>query len=102
MAEWLREMSVGEWYEAGDQPFEIVGVDASAGVVLVQHFDGSLEEFDFDSWLELNALPCAAPEDISGALDLERDDVYDDASTPHNGHASNPLEDLNARLSDDY
>ena len=101
MAEWLREMSVGEWYEAGSQPFEIVGVDARAGVVLVQHFDGSLEEFDFDSWLELSASPCAAPEDISGALDLERDDVYDD-DHPHNGHAGSPLEDLAARLSDDY
>ena len=22
MAEWLREMSVGEWYEAGGEPFE--------------------------------------------------------------------------------
>ncbi len=100
MAEWLREMSVGEWYEAGSQTFEIVGVDARAGIVLVQPFDGSLGEFEFDSWLELSARPCAAPEDISGALDLERDDVYDD-ERPHLGHPGNPLEDLNARLLDD-
>jgi hypothetical protein len=101
MAEWLRDMSVGEWYEAGAHPFEIIGVDAGAGVVLVQHFDGSLEEFDFDSWLELSARPCAAPEDLSGAFDLESDDVYDD-ERPHNGHAGNPLDDLNAPLLDDY
>ena len=100
MAEWLREMSVGEWYEAGGQSFEIIGIEAGAGVVLVQHFDGSLEEFDFDSWLELSAVPCAAPEDISGALDLEPDDVYEHDS-PHHGHVGNPLEDLNARLLDD-
>lgn len=98
MAEWLREVSVGEWFEAGAQPFEIIGIDAQAGIVLVQHFDGSLEEFDFDSWLEISARPCAAPEDISGALDVERDD-YDD--TPHNGHWGNPIDELSARL-DDY
>lgn len=98
MAEWLREVSVGEWFESGDQTFEIIGIDAQAGVVLVQHFDGSLEEFDFDSWLDLSARPCAPPEDISGALDLERDD-YDD--TPHHGHWGNPIDELSARL-DDY
>lgn len=98
MAEWLREMSVGEWYETGEQTFEIIGVDAKAGIVLVQHFDGSLEEFDFDTWLELSARPCAAPEDISGALDLERDD-YDD--TPRNGHWDDGIDQLSARL-DDY
>lgn len=101
MAEWLREMSVGEWFEAGGEPFEIIGVDAGGGVVLVQHFDGSLEEFDFDSWLELNARPCPPPEDISGALDLERDDVYDH-DVPHNGHAGNPLEELSARWVDEF
>lgn len=100
MAEWLREMSVGEWFEAGNDPFEIVGVDAEAGIVLVQHFDGSLEEFDFDSWLELSARPCAAPEDISGAFDLDREDYGDDR--PHNGHGGNPLDDLNTRLDDYY
>ena len=98
MAEWLREVSVGEWFEAGDQPFEIIGVDAKAGVVLVQHFDGSLEELDFDSWLELSARPCAPPEDYSGALDLDREDYGDDR---HNGHWDNPLDDLSLRL-DDY
>lgn len=101
MAEWLREMSVGEWYEAGGQPFEIIGVDAETGVVLVQHFDGSLEEFDFDSWLELSARPCAPPEDYSGALDLEPED--DDHLHGYNGHrgTGNPLDDLSMRL-DDY
>lgn len=97
MAEWLREVSVGEWYEAVDQTFEIVGIDAQAGIVLVQHFDGALEEYDFDSWLELSARPCAPPDDISGALDVQRDD-YDDS--PHNGHRGNLIEELSLRLDD--
>lgn len=102
MAEWLREMSVGEWFEAGEQAFEIIGVDAKSGVVLVQHFDGALEEFDFDSWLELAARPCAPPEDYSGALDMAHDDFE-----YHNGQASDrwdsdsAFDSLSARL-DDY
>lgn len=76
MAEWLREMSVGEWFDADGDEFEIVGIDTAQEVVLVQHFDGTVEEFDFDSWLELRAVPCAAPEDYSAAMGLIRED-YD-------------------------
>ena len=68
MAEWLREMSVGQWYQADAEPFEVVGVDARAEIVLVQHFDGTLGEIDFDSWAELNARPIPPPEDYSGAV----------------------------------
>src|SRR6202008_4498472 len=42
MADWLRGMAVGDWYQAaslGDEPFEIVAVDVENEVVLVQHFD---------------------------------------------------------------
>lgn len=98
MAQWLQHVSVGEWFEAGEEPFEIVGIDAEAGIVLVQHFDGSLEEFDFETWEEINARPCAAPEDISGALDLDREDYDDHAG----GHGGSPLDELNARLDDYY
>jgi hypothetical protein len=85
MAEWLRDVSVGDWYEAGGDPFEIVGIDAQAEVVLIQHFDGSLEDIEFDTWLELAARPCAPPEDYSGALDIEPADYdfsADDAMAP--------------------
>lgn len=80
MAEWLRDVSVGDWYEAEGDRFEIVGVDAQAELVLVQHFDGSLEDLDFDQWLALDAEPCAPPEDYSGALDL---DLADYAEIAH-------------------
>lgn len=74
MAQWLRGFSVGDWFEAGSDPFEIVGIDIGNEVVLVQHYDGALDEYDFDSWMELQARPCAPPEDLSGALDAERED----------------------------
>lgn len=90
MAEWLREMSVGDWYEAGGEPFEVVGIDLKAEIVLVQHYDGALDEFDFDSWTELDARPCAPPEDLSGALDAEREDFGFSDHSPSAG-AGDPV-----------
>lgn len=78
MADWLRGMAVGDWYQAaslGDGPFEVVAVDVENEVVLVQHFDGTLEEFDFDSWMELGARPSPPPEDWTGALDVDKRDA---------------------------
>jgi hypothetical protein len=97
MAEWLREVSVGEWYQSGGEPFEIVGVDAKAEIVLVQYFDGTLEEYDFDSWVELNARPCAPPEDYSGAMDMEREDFNTDNDESGSGRWDNPLDLLDTR-----
>jgi hypothetical protein len=92
MAEWLRELTVGEWYKTDAEPFEIVGLDTKAEIVLVQHFDGTLEEVDFDAWMELSARPCAPPEDYSGALDLDKTDYggIDEAAGP--GRSDNPLD----------
>ncbi len=99
MAEWLREPAVGQWFRTADEPFEIVGVDAQAEVVLVQHYDGTLEDLDFDAWLELSAQPCAPPEDYSGALDIEPDDygLERDELSPRSAHGGNPLDQLDLR-----
>ena len=100
MAEWIREMSVGEWYQPAEgEAFEIVGLDTKAEVVLVQHFDGTLEEVDFESWEELQARPCAPPEDVSGALDLDKSDYRDigiGADTRGDGW-QDPLDFLDSR-----
>ena len=97
MAEWLREVSVGEWYQTAGEPFEIVGIDAKAEIVLVQYFDGTLEEYDFDSWGELSARPCAPPEDYSGAMDMEREDFAADDDGSGSGRWDNPLDLLDTR-----
>jgi hypothetical protein len=81
MAQWLRDMSPGDWYQSAGTTFEIVGVDCDSEIVLVQHFDGALEELEFEAWTELEAVPCAAPEDYSGALDLDHEDLAVDAIT---------------------
>lgn len=101
MADWLRGMAVGDWYQApatGGEPFEVVAVDVQNEVVLVQHYDGTLEEFDFDSWMEMGARPAAPPEDWSGAMDVDkRDASFDDDIGP--GRWEDPLDLLDQRHS---
>lgn len=98
MAQWLREMSVGEWFEADGEPFEIIGVDAKSGIILIQYFGGALDEVDFETWEELSARPCAPPEDYTGALDVDGED-YDDSA--FSSHLGDPIEELTSHL-DDY
>lgn len=99
MAEWLSDLAVGQWFKADGEPFEIVGLDPKAEIVLVQHYDGTLEEVDFDTWTGLAARSCAPPEDYSGALDIEREDYGVDRGegTTHLGRWDSPLDliDLN-------
>ena len=99
MAEWLQDLAVGQWYVTNGEPFEIVGLDADSQVVLVQHYDGTLEDFDFETWMTMAARGCAPPEDYSGALDIERDDYLerDDASGNRGGRWDNPLDLIDLR-----
>lgn len=103
MADWLRGMAVGDWYRSpamGDESFEIVAVDVENEVVLVQHFDGTLEEFDFQNWMELGARPAAPPEDWSGAMDVDaRDKVSDNDVGGSGGRWEDPLDLLDQRHS---
>ena len=78
MAQWLRQLEPGDWYDSFGDLFEIIGVDLQTEIVLVQHFDGALEEIEFESWVAMEAVPCAPPEDPSGALDAERTDLAPD------------------------
>lgn len=97
MAEWLGDVSVGEWYRAEGEPFEIVGVDPKAEIVLVQYFDGTLEEIDFEVWTGMQARPAPPPEDYSGALDIPRDDYGVDIEESSSEHWDNPMDLIESR-----
>jgi len=102
MADWLRGMTVGDWYQSsvtGGEAFELVAVDVQNEVVLVQHFDGTLEEFDFDAWMELGARPAAPPEDWSGAMDVDKREVGPDEGLSGSGRWEDPLDLLDQRHS---
>ena len=68
---------VGDWYRRiNGALFEVVAVDRDDGTVEVQHFDGTLEEFDLESWEEQDFEEAQAPEDWTGSVDVEPED-YD-------------------------
>ncbi len=75
---------VGSWYRlrsgrTGSELFEVVALDESDATIEVQHFDGTVEEMDFDSWEEQwqDALieSAQAPEDWTGSVDVEPEDI---------------------------
>jgi hypothetical protein len=66
---------VGDWYRVGTEPpFEVVAVDADHETIEIQYFDGTVEEVDFESWLEMAPQPTVPPEDWSGAMDVDKED----------------------------
>ncbi len=70
-----QEPAIDQWYQHLDkgQPFVVVAIDDENGTVILQYFDGSLEEIDRDDWEQLKIEPSAAPENWSGPYD-ELDD----------------------------
>ena len=70
---------VGSWFRIGDgKTFEVVAVDDKDRTVDIQHFDGTIEEVDVDGWREMAAEPIEAPEDWSGSMDVDSEDLPDD------------------------
>jgi hypothetical protein len=71
---------VGEWYRgATNELFEVVAIDDHDETIEIQFFDGTVAEVDFESWNEhqLDDLieVADAPEDWSGAVDVEAEDL---------------------------
>ena len=61
------------------KPHKIVAIDDEDETIEIQYFDGTVTEIEFDSWNEqlLDELIDAAdaPEDWSGAVDVEAEDL---------------------------
>ena len=71
---------VGQWYRGGtNELFEVVAIDDQDQTIEIQYFDGTVAEMEFDSWNEhlLDELidMAEAPEDWSGAIDMETEDL---------------------------
>ncbi len=63
----------GHWYKRADLNtiFEVVALDDDEGTIEVQYFGGEVEELDLNSWELLELSQAAAPEDWSGALEVD-------------------------------
>ena len=65
------EPVIGDWYTHRDkgEAFQVVGIDPNSGTIEIQYFDGDLDEYDRDGWLQLPLDPAATPEDWTGPVD---------------------------------
>jgi hypothetical protein len=87
--------AVGDWYQAADGSlFEIIAVDDEDGTIDIQHFDGTVEEVDFDAWEESDYFLSGPPEDYSGSLDIDREDYGMDLERGATQGWSDPLDYL--------
>jgi len=86
---------IGDWYKSiNGNKFKIVALDSDVATMEIQHFDGAVEELDFDSWEEMEIVTIEPPEDWSGSLDIQRDDYGVDLElTSPNDHI-NPLDEI--------
>ena len=66
---------IGHWFRrANGTLFEVVAVDESDSTIEIQQFDGTIDEVDLESWPELLPVEVSAPEDWSGAVDMDPED----------------------------
>jgi len=87
---------VGDWYQTqeGDR-LEVVAYDPEEGSVEVQFYDGTIEEYERETWDDLELSSAEPPEDWAGSLDLTADDYGVDLDRPHAGRIlRNPLDDV--------
>lgn len=91
---------VGQWYRGHtNELFEVVAIDEEDETIEIQYFDGTVTEVEFDSWNEQlldEMIDLAdAPEDWSGAVDVESEDLdrefEDTARTPWSVHQDRSL-----------
>ncbi len=87
--------AVGAWYQTIEgETLEVVAWDPEDQVIEVQFYDGTIEEYDMDTWEELELRLAEPPEDWSGSLDLSKDDYGVDLDRPAGDNHHNPMDDL--------
>lgn len=73
---------IRQWYRHLDkgQPFHVTAIDDNSRSVEVQHFDGSVEEFSFSEWGQLNIALGAEPASWTGPQDSPDRDLQGDVT----------------------
>lgn len=92
---------IGAWYQTAEGNYlEVVAYDPDECTVEVQFYDGTVEEYDDDSWEELELRSAEPPEDWAGSLDVSKDDYGVDLDHPAGRTGHNPLDILDEQKSD--
>jgi hypothetical protein len=85
---------IGNWYrQENGERFEIVAVDADDATIEIQYFDGTIEELDMDAWEEMPLEEVEPPEDWTGSVDVDEEEVDDLKDKPEEDF-DDPLEYL--------
>jgi hypothetical protein len=88
-------IQIGKWFRTIEgENLEIVAYDPEEGVIEVQFYDGTVEEYDLEDWQELEAKPIAPPEDWAGSYDMSKDDYGVDLDKPAGDNHMNPMDTL--------
>ena len=67
---------IGQWFRRRNGTlFEVVAIDEDGGTVELQQFDGTIDEIDLEVWSDLLLVEVSAPEDWSGSVDMDPEDV---------------------------
>lgn len=84
---------VGDWYQALDgSTLEVVAYDAEDDCIEVQFYDGTVEEYDQESWTELVLQSAEPPEDWgAGSYDLSLPDEGIEQEKPAGNTPPDPL-----------
>jgi hypothetical protein len=94
---------VGEWYRrANGALFEIVAIDRDDNTVEVQHFDGTIEEYDLESWGEQEFEEAQPPEDWTGSVDVEPEDYESEREISAIASWTDPLMSLDRSEASGY
>ena len=70
-----------------------MALDDSDATVEIQYFDGTISELEMESWIEVGSEPAQAPEDWSGSVDVDQEDLPDRGEGSHQAW-HDPLEFL--------
>jgi hypothetical protein len=69
---------IDAWYHYPEkaQKFKVTALDEHTATVEIQYFDGNIDEFDIDTWYDLNIERIEEPEDWTGPMDnIDKDDL---------------------------
>jgi hypothetical protein len=92
---------VGAWYQTAEDVYlEVVAYDPEEDTIELQFYDGTVEEYDSESWEELELRAAEPPEDWAGSLDMSKDDYGVDLDRPAGETFDNPLDLLDERKND--
>lgn len=87
--------TIGNWYQDSVtmQLLEVVAIDEDTGTIEIQYEDGDIDEFELDSWSQLNLRAAAAPEDPNAGYEASYEDSWEDDSGYMSSYNS-PLETI--------